>query len=113
MAFSEVELALRKELLKAVAERDRISTKLKAEIVKHERVHTLCADAINDLTNRNVSLEALARQLKATLLQFVTLAAAVEEPLSPVELLVRQKYEESLAACERLGIGDPPEELVS
>lgn len=113
MAFSDVELALRKELLKAVAERDRTSTELKVEIAKHERVHTLCADAINDLTNKNAALEALARQMKATLLECVVLTHSPEDELSPVELLVKQRYEETIAACEKLGIKDAPKELNS
>lgn len=121
MAFSEVELALRKELLKAVAERDKIATtcvtlraevlSLKTEVAKHEQVHTLCADAINQLTAKNAALEALARQMKEALTHATLAVQVIDEPITPVEQLAKQKCDEAIAACAKFGLVDPPREL--
>ena len=70
MSITALELTLRKELLKAVAERDRFAVtcvELKERHAEHERVHALCASALKDLSSKNLALEALARQLRAGL----------------------------------------------
>lgn len=122
MAFSEVELALRKELLKAVAERDKIATTcvtlraevldLKTKVAKHEEVHTICADAINQLTSKNAALEELAGWLRWVLLlaeMTVETTRPEQSEDTPVQLLLKQKLLEASAACDQLGVSSRPD----
>lgn len=122
MPVTEIELALRKSLIIVTAERDRFARtcmEMKEATANHERVHALCASALNDLGAKNQALEALARQLKSGLQQMVKAydsAAGFQKlrsgmtELAPHEVPLKQMYDEALAACAKLGIQDLPGE---
>jgi hypothetical protein len=107
VAISETEKTLRRDLLKLKVEH----SGLKAKDAEHERVHRLCSNAINELTEKNSALTALAHQLKRALTASIKAYAEATEmadvaSLPSEEPWLQQMADDALAECEALGIED-------